>query len=597
VIGQTGDADPDQPQWTGSVPQCPVEERAGELADALAVVGPDGQRRGPRPDREVGVAQLRRHRPRDLTAVLEMLGETERLPPKLVVQTLAVAHVLRERLLVRDRDSLDRDLQPPRVDAARPVTKLAADHAGQQRAQRVVVERREVADRLDTRAGQPFFGARPDARQEPDGKRRQEGGLASRADNRQPAGLAPIGCDLRDDLGRCDAERAREVGSRAHDRADTLGDGPSVVEIGSDFLEVEVPLVDADLLHGGNDLADERPHFAGVISVQGMPRTNEGGMRATTQRFGARHRGVDPIAASDVVRGCDDAAAVRVAADDERHGAVRRLLQLLDRGKERIEVEVRNDHLRKGTVAVGLLALTVLAAGCGSERKTQAPAPRPPRPPEHKCVTGERPLGSSRRSYAAFAPNGAVAQRAPGGHVLARFGAENVNHYPTVFAVLGVVMKRDCRPVWYRVQLPMKPNGIAGYVRASSVVLRPVSTRIVVDLSQRRLTLFERGRVKLRAVVAIGSRATPTPTGHYYVNQRLVPDDVSGPFGPGAVGISAFSNVLTGWTQGGPVAIHGTNEPWSIGHAVSNGCIRLPNATLTRVFALAVAGTPVVIRA
>ena len=62
-----------------------------------------------------------------------------------------------------------------------------------------------------------------------------------------------------------------------------------------------------------------------------------------------------------------------------------------------------------------------------------------------------------------------------------------------------------------------------------------------------------------------------------------------------AIGISAFSTVLTGWAQGGPVAIHGTNEPWSIGHAVSNGCIRLPNETLRRVFTLAVAGTPVII--
>ena len=81
------------------------------------------------------------------------------------------------------------------------------------------------------------------------------------------------------------------------------------------------------------------------------------------------------------------------------------------------------------------------------------------------------------------------------------------------------------------------------------------------------------------------------------MNQRLVPADTSGPYGPGAVGISAFSTVLTGWTQGGPVAIHGTNEPWSIGRAVSNGCIRLPNATLLKVFAQAVAGTPVIIKA
>src|SRR5947199_4233292 len=31
---------------------------------------------------------------------------------------------------------------------------------------------------------------------------------------------------------------------------------------------------------------------------------------------------------------------------------------------------------------------------------------------------------------------------------------------------------------------------------------------------------------------------TPTPTGSFYVNQRLIPIDQHGPFGPGAVGIS-----------------------------------------------------------
>jgi lipoprotein-anchoring transpeptidase ErfK/SrfK len=80
------------------------------------------------------------------------------------------------------------------------------------------------------------------------------------------------------------------------------------------------------------------------------------------------------------------------------------------------------------------------------------------------------------------------------------------------------------------------------------------------------------------------------------VNQRLIPDDPNGPFGPGAVGISAFSTVLTGWTQGGPIAIHGTNAPWSIGKAVSNGCIRIPNAKLRQLFSEALNGTPVLIR-
>jgi lipoprotein-anchoring transpeptidase ErfK/SrfK len=109
------------------------------------------------------------------------------------------------------------------------------------------------------------------------------------------------------------------------------------------------------------------------------------------------------------------------------------------------------------------------------------------------------------------------------------------------------------------------------------------------------LTLYRRGKPVLHATVAVGSRATPTPTGSYYVNQRLIPSDTHGPFGPAAIGISAFSNVLTGWTQGGPIAIHGTNEPWSIGRAVSNGCIRVHNTVLRRLFRSTPAGTPVVV--
>jgi lipoprotein-anchoring transpeptidase ErfK/SrfK len=142
----------------------------------------------------------------------------------------------------------------------------------------------------------------------------------------------------------------------------------------------------------------------------------------------------------------------------------------------------------------------------------------------------------------------------------------------------------------------MRPNGLTGWVRADHVERLPVHTRIVVDLSERVVRFYKNGRLVLRSTAAIGSSATPTPLGRYYVNQRLIPTDPTGPFGPGAIGISAFSPVLTGWAQGGPVAIHGTNEPWSIGRAVSNGCIRVPNAVLRRLFPQAVAGTPVLIR-
>ena len=241
-----------------------------------------------------------------------------------------------------------------------------------------------------------------------------------------------------------------------------------------------------------------------------------------------------------------------------------------------------------------LLVLVLAACGGHQARQVQS-TPAPPRP-ERTCRAGAfHRLGSASVAYAAVVRSHATVSRRPGRRAFAAFGRLNVNRVPTVFSIRGVRVDRRCRRSAYLVQLPMRPNGVTGWVRAAEVGVQPVHTRIVVDLSQKRVTLFRDGRRVLSSTAAIGAPATPTPTGRFYVNQRLIPLDPHGPFGPGAVGISAFSNVLTGWTQGGPVAIHGTDAPWSIGHAVSNGCIRLPNPVLRRLFRQAIGGTPVVI--
>ena len=243
--------------------------------------------------------------------------------------------------------------------------------------------------------------------------------------------------------------------------------------------------------------------------------------------------------------------------------------------------------------ALALAASTLVLAGCSGQL---AGLRVPQKPARQSCPAGAaRPLGTTRVAFAAVASHGAVAYRRPAGAELARFGPTNVNDYPTVFEALAERLDGGCRATWYRVELPIKPNGAVGWVRAADIRLAPVRTRIDVDISARTLTLYRSGKVVLRATVAVGSPATPTPVGRYYVNQRLVPTDPSGPYGPAAIGVSAYSTVLTGWAQGGPIGIHGTNEPWSIGRAVSNGCVRLPNATLERVFRLAPAGTPVTI--
>jgi lipoprotein-anchoring transpeptidase ErfK/SrfK len=205
-------------------------------------------------------------------------------------------------------------------------------------------------------------------------------------------------------------------------------------------------------------------------------------------------------------------------------------------------------------------------------------------------------LDGQRVTYAVTVRRTAVAYRAPGTHPFARFGRLNINGVPTVFAVLGARLDRSCRAGWYHVQLAMRPNGRTGWVRAAAVTERALHVRIVVDLSQRRVTLYRGLKPILVTTAAIGSPSTPTPTGRYYVNQKLVAPDPLGPFGPAAIGISAFSPVLQHWAQGGPIAIHGTNQDEMLGSAVSHGCIRVANDVVVRLWNLVPTGTPVLIK-
>jgi lipoprotein-anchoring transpeptidase ErfK/SrfK len=242
-------------------------------------------------------------------------------------------------------------------------------------------------------------------------------------------------------------------------------------------------------------------------------------------------------------------------------------------------------------VRQGLLPVVVLIAALA------APAAHAELAVGHGCDGRPRPLGTGSSAWAAYAKHGLHAFSRPGGRPLQRFGRTNENGATTVFGVRDVVYGSDCEPAWYRVQVPMRPNGATAFVAAAAVALYPVRARIEIDLSERRLTFFRDGRPRLTAPAAIGSASTPTPTGRYYVNQRLRALDPSGPFGPGAIGISAFSPALTYWTQGGPIAIHGTDYPASVGLAVSHGCIRVRNTVLRRLFRATETGAPVVIRA
>jgi L,D-transpeptidase catalytic domain len=176
---------------------------------------------------------------------------------------------------------------------------------------------------------------------------------------------------------------------------------------------------------------------------------------------------------------------------------------------------------------------------------------------------------------------------------LRTFGPRTPEGVTRVFLVRQRVVGADCSAAWYLVDLPIRPNGVRGWVQAAGLKPYVVRWRIRIELGARRLIAYEGGRERLRLTVAIGHSSTPTPTGSFYVFERLHLRDSSGPYGPGALGLSSFSPVLTGWQRGGPVAIHGTDSARTVGAAVSNGCVRVRNEQMRRLLRVVPAGTPV----
>ena len=130
-------------------------------------------------------------------------------------------------------------------------------------------------------------------------------------------------------------------------------------------------------------------------------------------------------------------------------------------------------------------------------------------------------------------------------------------------------------------------------MREGQLALYTTSSRIVIDLSQRRLFVYRKDQMVKSFRVAVGRPGLSTPTGHFYITQKLRPPRPDGVYGVLALGTSAFQPKLSDWPGGGQVAIHGTNEPWLIGKAISHGCVRMTNAAIRQVGSLVPTGSPV----
>jgi lipoprotein-anchoring transpeptidase ErfK/SrfK len=176
----------------------------------------------------------------------------------------------------------------------------------------------------------------------------------------------------------------------------------------------------------------------------------------------------------------------------------------------------------------------------------------------------------------------------PGGDPIASLPAATAFGTPTV---VGVV---EQAPGWVHVLVPVRPNDLTGWVRSTDVRLEPVDAALRVDLASRTLRLFEGGLLVGEWPVAIGRPDRPTPTGQFFITDKIATGDASSVWGAHAFGISAYSDVLDDFIGGiGQIGVHGTNDPSSIGQDVSSGCIRLPNEVIDDLIDRLPLGTPV----
>jgi lipoprotein-anchoring transpeptidase ErfK/SrfK len=120
---------------------------------------------------------------------------------------------------------------------------------------------------------------------------------------------------------------------------------------------------------------------------------------------------------------------------------------------------------------------------------------------------------------------------------------------------------------------------------------------VLVSIPDRKLALFENGKVVRIYRVAVGKASTPSPTGSfrivnrvtnpsYYHKGQVIAAGKDNPVGTRWMGLSAKG-----------YGIHGTNQPSSIGKAASTGCIRMGQRDLEGLFELLNTGDTVEIRA
>jgi hypothetical protein len=232
---------------------------------------------------------------------------------------------------------------------------------------------------------------------------------------------------------------------------------------------------------------------------------------------------------------------------------------------------------------LGAIGIAFVVARGEDEEAAPPRAALPPPPPVLERV----------EDLAARVPAGLhVALRSrPDGRVLATVAARTEFGSPQTLAV--AFRKGD----WLAVRSTALGNRRVGWVRTRPLRLVRRVVRLEVDLSKRELVVRDGSMAGRTISIAIGAPVTPTPTGRFYVTDKLRGSDFGPYYGCCILALSGRQpNLPRGWSGGDRLAIHGSPTPtW--GEAVSNGCLHAPEADLRYLMKTVPLGTTVRVHA
>ena len=193
-------------------------------------------------------------------------------------------------------------------------------------------------------------------------------------------------------------------------------------------------------------------------------------------------------------------------------------------------------------------------------------------------------------------------------------GALSVETEPTNDASATPSTKREPDPI---PPLAAAVSDAESMQRVPDDLLQRLGLQLVLDRQHRQLLVLHDGVLTRRFPAAVGTVGWETPAGRFRVMQKvkkpvwthpvngkkLGPEDESNPLGSRWIGFYRDCKGREGWDgeqyldiDGCTVAgFHGTPYRWTVGRAVSHGCVRLYEENVQEIFELVRVGTPVTV--